>query len=140
MREATPGTVRLKDYRPPNFFIEEVDLRVELFDARAVVRSKLTLRRGDAASPNAALTLDGEDMRLRSVKLDGHLLRPAEYERSDDQLVLPVVPDQFELEIENEIQPQANTTMEGLYRSGGLFCTQCEAEGFRKITYFSRQA
>ena len=136
MRDATPRARRLDEYRPPDFLVDEIDLLVRLFDDRAEVRAALKLRRREAAAVTAPLILDGEALTLRGISLDGQALRPSEYSRTDKSLRLESVPDRCELVVETLIRPQENTALEGLYRSGPLFCTQCEAEGFRKITYF----
>src|SRR6185437_13947611 len=98
------------------------------------VTAKLVIaRKGDASAP---LKLDGEEQKLLSVTLDGRILAASDYRLDDKSLTIPAVPDRFTLEIVSEIAPAANTALEGLYQSGGMFCTQCEPEGFRRITYF----
>ncbi|MEO6341118.1 MAG: M1 family aminopeptidase, partial [Caulobacteraceae bacterium] len=130
--EAVP--VRLADYRPPAFAIDEVNLDFALEPSATRVKARLTIRRaGDAGEP---LRLDGVRLKLVSVAIDGTRVGPSAYALTDDALTIPNVPDSFTLETEVEIDPAANTALEGLYMSGGRFCTQCEAEGFRKITYY----
>ena len=134
MRTDTPQPVRLVDYRPPAFLVDEVALDFRLEPSATRVRAELTLRRnGDHSEP---LRLDGVDLKLRRVAVDGRELAASEYVQNDEGLTVPGAPDAFILETEVEIDPAANTALEGLYMSGGRFCTQCEAEGFRKITFF----
>ncbi len=137
MKEATPRTIYLKDYRAPAFLIERTELRFELGEEATQVEARLQLRRNPAAdTPDAPLVLDGEELELLAVRIDGRELQPYEWVQADDSLTLANVPDAFVLEIVNRIRPQENTRLEGLYKSSGNFCTQCEAEGFRRITYY----
>jgi aminopeptidase N len=133
-----PAIVRRADYLPPDFLIDTVDLHFELDPASTLVRSRLTVRRNPAgADPNEALHLDGEALELVSVRLDGAALGANRYSlRLDGALVIPGMPDQAVLEIETRIAPAANSELSGMYVSGGAFFTQCEAQGFRRITYF----
>jgi len=134
---ASPQPVRLVDYAAPAHRIDTVELTVRLDDEWTLVRSVLRGRRNPDAGPGAApIMLDGQDQELLSVSLDGRLLAPAEYTVAPERLVLPAVDGAFELVIEGRIRPQDNTALEGLYRSGDLYCTQCEAEGFRRITFY----
>jgi len=134
---ASPQPVRLVDYAAPAHRIDTVELTVRLDDEWTLVRSVLRGRRNPDAGPGPApIMLDGQDQELLSVSLDGRLLAPAEYTVSPERLVLPAVDGAFELVVEGRIRPQDNTALEGLYRSGDLYCTQCEAEGFRRITYY----
>jgi aminopeptidase N len=134
MRTDTPVTAQRADYRPPAFLIDRLSLEFDLDPARTVVTSTLQLRR-NPAGPGGDLTLDGEDLQLLEVELDGRsvLDRCACDER---QLILPGCPEAAVLRIRTAVQPQANTRLMGLYVSNGSFFTQCEAEGFRRITYF----
>jgi aminopeptidase N len=125
----------LADYRPPSFLVDTVDLDFSLEPNATRVRSRLTIRR-NAASPEAALRLDGVRLKLTSVALNGAPLDATQYRVDEESLTVFRAPDAFVLETEVEIDPASNTALEGLYMSGGRFCTQCEAEGFRKITYF----
>lgn len=137
MRHATNVPVRLVDYRPADFLIDAVDLDIRLHQTSTRVLARLALRRNPAGDPGAPLLLDGDALTLLGVSLDGRVLDPQEYTATPDQLALAAVPDQpFALEIETELNPSANTQLSGLYRSGSAYCTQCEAEGFRRITYF----
>ena len=134
--DTQPKTILLKDYRPPAYAIEEVTLAVDLFEERARVCSRLICRRNIQAAPEAPLVLQGRQLVLKSVALDGVVLTPDQYRLDDETLTIPTVPERFVLTVETELYPQNNTSLDGLYRSSGNFCTQCEAEGFRKITYF----
>jgi aminopeptidase N len=135
---APPQPVRLKDYRPPAFVVDTVELTFELGEAETTVKSRLGIRRNpDAASPAAPLELDGDALELVSLAIDGEPLGANRYLLTDEGgLVVEGVADAFTLEVETRIDPQSNTALSGLYVSGGNFCTQCEPEGFRRITYF----
>ncbi|MGH6972435.1 MAG: aminopeptidase N, partial [Caulobacteraceae bacterium] len=134
MRTDTPQPVRLTDYRPPDHLVDEVTLDFALAPAATRVKAKLKVRRnGDHTRP---LKFNGERLKLISVALDGRALSAGEYEIDAEFITLPAPPAAFILETEVEIDPEGNKALEGLYMSAGRFCTQCEAEGFRKITYF----
>jgi aminopeptidase N len=135
---APPQPMRLADYRPPAFLIDTVDLAFDLGAQVTHVKSRLAIRRNpEADERTAALELDGEELELVSLALDGEPLGANRYRLSPEGgLILADVPDSFTLDIETQINPQSNTALSGLYVSGGNFCTQCEAEGFRRITYF----
>jgi len=134
MRTDTPQPIKLADYRPPAFLIEEAHLSIQLHPTATRVQARLTVRRnGDHAAP---LRFNGERLKLISVSVDGRALPADEYRLDEEFLAIPNVPAAFILETEVEIDPQNNKALEGLYMSGGRFCTQCEAEGFRKITYW----
>ncbi len=128
-----PRTIYRAEYLEPAFFIDRIDLVFDLAPAATKVSSRMAIRRNRL---NEALVLDGQDFKLLSVKLDDSLLPQGAYQVTPDQLVIQDLPDQFILEIENEIDPVGNKALEGLYMSHGMYCTQCEAEGFRKITYY----
>ncbi|MEX1081140.1 MAG: aminopeptidase N [Halofilum sp. (in: g-proteobacteria)] len=132
---AAPQSVRLVDYTPPAFRIDSVDLRFELDPAATRVTARLAVQRA-TDDPEAPLVLDGEHLTLISVAIAGNELSTDAYRIHERSLTLPEVPDRFELTVVTEISPEANTALEGLYISSGNFCTQCEAEGFRRITYF----
>ena len=136
--DVAPPAVRLSEYRPPAFLIDKVDLVFELEDSDTRVKSRLGIRRNPAAAETAApLRLDGEELDLVSLALDGEVLGANRYQLpSEGGLILAEVPDAFTLEVETRISPKNNTALSGLYMSGGNFCTQCEPEGFRRITYF----
>src|SRR6516164_3400481 len=137
MRTEQARPVRLEDYRPPDWLVESVELDVALDPTATRVRAALTLRpNGNGAAP-APLMLDGEALKLRALKLDGAALPPEQFVVTPDQLTIAQPPQRrFRLEIETVVDPSANTQLLGLYRSGAIYCTQCEAEGFRRITYF----
>ena len=137
MKESQGKTVYLKDYRVPDFLIDETELDVRLFEDHAVVYARLALRRNPASTqPAAPLVLDGRQLELMELRCDGQALAPEAYEVDDDQLRIATVPETFTLNTVVRIRPQDNTSLEGLYKSRVMFCTQCEAEGFRKITYY----
>jgi len=133
---STPRETRLADYRPPAFLVDTIDLTFELDEADTLVSSRLAVRRNPAGDPGAPLRLDGEALDLVSLTLDGAPLGANRYRVDDGQLVIPDLPDTATLEIETRIVPKDNTLLSGLYVSNGSFFTQCEAEGFRRITYF----
>jgi len=133
----TPQTVYLKDYRPPDFAIEQVDLTFDIHEDRTMVFSKLRMRKRSAAQDrNPPLVLDKGHFEIASVIADSMVLVPGEYEAGEDYFRLAATPDRFTLEIGSVLKPQDNTSLEGLYRSGHILCTQCEAQGFRNITPF----
>jgi len=135
--DTQPKTILLKDYRPPAYVIDEVALAVDLFEERARVFSRLVCRRNSRAGSAALpLVLQGRELVLKGVTLDGVALGVEQYRLDAETLTIPEVPERFVLTVETEIYPQNNTSLDGLYRSSSNFCTQCEAEGFRKITYF----
>lgn len=130
-------TIYLKDYTPYPFTISTVHLRVELDPQQTRVTSRLTLQRNpDADDQQAPLELNGEHLELLGVSLDDHKLSENKYSYDGSILCIENLPDAFELEVVTRIAPQANTALEGLYRSSGNYCTQCEAEGFRRITCY----
>ena len=137
MRDAQPQTIFLKDYQVPDFLIDKTDLHFTLGEEVTVVVSRLSLRRNPASTlADASLVLQGQELSLKALSLDGRILDDNDYKLSADSLTISAVPDQFILECTTEIKPQENTSLEGLYKSSSMYCTQCEAEGFRKITYY----
>ena len=149
MSPPTPAITRLADYRPPAFLIEEVALHFELGATETWVEATLDLRRNPLARRGAGgpaatgladqagpLRLDGEDLELAWLRLDGRPLGPGDYAVDATGLTLFQVPERCRLESRVRIRPAENTRLEGLYLSKGMLCTQCEAEGFRRITYF----
>ncbi len=137
MYRTTPAAIHLKDYRPPEFLIDRADLHLDLDPTETHVEANLLIRRNPAATRgDGDLHLDGEQLQLDEVTLDGTMLPPAQYQQTESALIVRRVPDRFELRTKVRIRPEANTALEGLYLSKDLLCTQCEAEGFRRITYF----
>lgn len=137
MRNGTPKTIRLRDYKAPDFIVESVELLFDLKEVGTRVTSTLSVRRNPKGDSGAPLHLDGENLKLISLKLGGAPVIPKNYVLTDESLQLRDLPERpFQLEIVTEINPRDNTALEGLYVSAGMFCTQCEAQGFRKITYF----
>ena len=125
--------IYLKDYKAPAFTVDSVNLDFNLSEDFCRVVAKSQIRRTEAG---AALHLNGEELKLVSIKINDKPLTADQYQITEEELIVPSVPDNFTLEIETELQPQNNTSLEGLYKSNGIFCTQCEAQGFRKITFF----
>lgn len=137
MKNNQAQTIRLQDYTVPDYFISKVALKIKLGEEITVVQSHLSMMINPASQKKSpALVLQGESLTLISVILNGVRLREDQYSLTDSTLTIPNVPEAFELEIETNIKPQENTALSGLYKSSGNFCTQCEAEGFRRITYF----
>ena len=137
MRTEEARPVRLEDYRPPDWLVESVELDVTLDPVATLVRATLTLRPNGNGTAPAPLMLDGDALELRALKLDGAALPPEQFVATADRLTIAQPPHRpFRLEIETVVDPSANTQLMGLYRSGSIYCTQCEAEGFRRITYF----
>lgn len=128
-----PQTIYLKDYTVPDYFIDHVELTFHLDDEQTKVSSQLSMRLNPKGK-RAPLKLNGENLTLLSVRLNRKEL--TDYQQTADALIIDNLPDEFVLNIDNVINPKANTALEGLYLSNGMLCTQCEAEGFRKITYF----
>ncbi|XP_059661811.1 puromycin-sensitive aminopeptidase-like [Cornus florida] len=132
----TPKEIFLKDYKMPDYYFDAVDLKFSLGEEKTTVSSKITVfpRVEDSSSP---LVLDGQDLKLVSVKVNSKELKAEDFYLDSRHLTLRSPPSgRFTLEIVTEIYPHMNTSLEGLYKSSGNFCTQCEAEGFRKITFY----
>ncbi len=125
----------LADYQPPAFTIKQIALTIELDDTKTKVISCLNVER---KTDNADLVLNGEQLKLNALVLNNKRLTEAQYQLNNSQLIIAseLLEDAFSLEIETEIDPSNNTALEGLFKSGNAFCTQCEAEGFRRITYY----
>ena len=130
-----PKETFLADYLVPNYLVDNVALYFDLGRTDTTVRSVLSMRRNPMGEGGDCV-LDGEKLTLKSIKIDGRELQGNEYLRTDKALMISKVPEKFDLEIEVLIHPDKNTALEGLYHSGRLLCTQCEAEGFRRITYY----
>ena len=139
MKDVQPQPVYLKDYRVPDFFIEETKLTFDLQEEFTRVVSKLVIRRNPEANNNNPLVLQGQDLKLEQVSIDNVPKSLSDY-RLDDQLngqsLIINIPDQCQLSCTTIIDPENNTSLEGLYQSSSMYCTQCEAEGFRKITFY----
>jgi aminopeptidase N len=136
MRTDTAQSVRLSDYRPTDYLIDRVDLDVQLHLTQTRVRARLTVRPNPAGRAGALLVLNGDGLTVTKVLLDGTELNVADI-ATPDRLTLAMPPAcEFIIETHTLIDPSANTQLMGLYRSGSAYCTQCEAEGFRRITYF----
>ncbi len=137
MRTEQPKMIYLKDYQAPDYLIDETHLTFELFDDHSLVHAQLVMRRNPARGAGLPpLVLDGELMELLGVKLDDSDLGAADYQLTADSLTLQPRSESFTVDTSVRIHPETNTALEGLYKSTGMFCTQCEAEGFRKITYY----
>ncbi len=149
MKNAQARTTYLKDYLPPNFLIETTELDFDLYEDCATVVAKLLFVRneltGEEAKQSASdtLVLNGQDQVLEELILEGKKLEPGDYLLDDETLTIPALAsllgraaDRFTLQIRTRLEPQNNTALEGLYKSRKMFCTQCEAEGFRRITYY----
>ncbi len=139
MRTQQGQAIHLKDYREPDYWAKTVDLNFDLQPDATLVTSKVTFERNKTAKSGASLMLDGDELKLVSVSIDGKPLTPAQYVETSTTLTIPKPPAKrkFDVEIVTEVDPAANTKLMGLYRSGGNYCTQCEAEGFRRITFFT---
>ncbi len=130
-------TTYLADYTPPAYLVEQIHLEFQLQPTETRVHARMSMQRNpESTPPHPPLSLDGRELELCALLLDGHPLQPEHYSLTDEQLIIHTPPTAFELTIETRIQPDKNRSLEGLYRSGTLYCTQCEAEGFRKITYY----
>ena len=135
-RTTTARPILLKNYKKPNYSVSTVDLDFQLHSTKTIVTSKVGYERAKGVKSGTSLILDGDGLTLVSIKMDGKVIDENRYIASADQLTLIDPPKQFELEIVTEVNPTANTALSGLYRSSGNYCTQCEAQGFRRITYF----
>ncbi|MBY6030055.1 aminopeptidase N [Halomonas sp. DP8Y7-1] len=131
-----PQPIHLSDYLPPAYRVTRTELSFDLAPGATRVKARLHLERHPEREAGEALWLDGEQLSLVSIAIDGRPLSNDEYELSDKGLSIAKVPASFVLETDVEIAPEDNTALSGLYRSGGMFCTQCEAEGFRRITFY----
>jgi aminopeptidase N len=137
MKESGPRIVKLENYSPSPFLITEVFLTFELHEHQSKVHSVLKINGNpEYEGPLAELVLDGQDLKLLSLKLDGEILTKDKYSLTPEKLYISVSKQTFSIEVETEINPSANTALQGLYKSGNIFCTQNEPEGFRRITYF----
>ena len=137
MRTEQPKMIYLKDYQAPDYLIDETNLTFELYEDHALVHAQLVMRRNPVRGAGLpALVLDGQQLELVSLALDDRQLADGDYQLSDSHLTLQPTQERFVVDSTVRIHPESNTALEGLYKSSGMFCTQCEAEGFRKITYY----
>ncbi|MEM6415700.1 MAG: aminopeptidase N [Pseudomonadota bacterium] len=138
MRPDTPpkNPTRLANYQPYDFIIDAVALDFDLDPESTTVTSTLNVRRREGVDPQAPLVLDGEEISLVSIRLDDNPLAPDRYQLDENTLTIKDLPNKFTLHIVNTCSPATNTSLSGLYVSNDMFCTQCEAEGFRRITYY----
>ncbi|MBY7732356.1 aminopeptidase N [Vibrio splendidus] len=127
----TPQAKYRKDYQSPSHTISEIDLTFDLYDSASIITAISSVKQEKESS---TLVLDGEGLKLVSVLVEGK--EWTQYEQSETLLTLNELPKDFTLTIVTEVDPEGNSALEGLYKSGGAFCTQCEAEGFRRITYY----
>lgn len=134
MKTDAPKVIKLSDYKAPDYLVETIDLVLHLDNTKTLVQSKMKIVRNSKES--APLILNGEELTLLSVKCNGEKVSDYNYSTETQLLTIPNVPAEFTLEIENEINPEANKTLDGLYKSGTIFCTQNEPEGFRRITFY----
>ncbi|MFT4563337.1 MAG: aminopeptidase N [Gammaproteobacteria bacterium] len=137
MQKPNPQTTYLNDYTPPPFLISTVALDIDIADTATRVSAALEIQRNpESSDPNAALVLDGDELELLTVSIDGRKLADTEFDCSPSELKIENLPNQFRLDTEVRIHPDKNTQLMGLYRSKDGYFTQCEAEGFRRISYF----
>ncbi|MAX91290.1 MAG: aminopeptidase N [Pseudomonas sp.] len=137
MRTEQPKVIHLKDYQVPDYLIDETHLTFELYEDRTMVHAQLVMRRNpEAGAGLPSLRLDGQDLELISLSINDRPLGLGDYEIGEESLTLQPDAANFTLDSTVVIHPESNTALEGLYKSGSMFCTQCEAEGFRKITYY----
>jgi aminopeptidase N len=134
--EQAPQAIYLKDYTVPDYLIAKTELHVDIYDGYTLVTSNLSLRANPEAKPVSQLRLHGTDLELISLAINGNALAESSYEFSEETLTIKHTPAQFLLTSVTKIYPEKNTSLEGLYKSRTMYCTQCEAEGFRKITYY----
>ncbi|MDH0732104.1 aminopeptidase N [Pseudomonas sichuanensis] len=137
MRTEQPQVIYLKDYQAPEYLIDETHLTFELFEDHTLVHAQLVMRRNpERGAGLPPLVLDGQQLELLRASLDDQELQAGDYQLDDSSLTLQPKTECFTLDTSVKIHPESNTALEGLYKSGKMFCTQCEAEGFRKITYY----
>ena len=135
MKHSPGQTIFLKDYQQPAFWIDTVNLEFDLFDDHAIVTSTVLYQRNGEAT-ETDLELFGAELELQKISVNDYELTESDYTIDEESLILTNLADEFTLEVITKIYPQDNESLEGLYQSSGNFCTQCEAQGFRKITYF----
>ncbi|MBT3984441.1 MAG: aminopeptidase N [Bacteriovoracaceae bacterium] len=133
--KSAPQEIKLSEYRAPDYLIEKVFLTIEIDDYKTVIKSKMGVVKNHTGE-SRPLVLDGEGLTLESVAIDEVMIGDHEYKLGDESLTLYPTAHNFVVEIENTINPSANTALEGIYKSGPIICSQCEPHGFRWITYF----
>lgn len=136
IEQSQPKPTYLADYKTPDFLIDSVELQFELTETVTTVQTQLVIKRQGDHAHDLVLDGDSETLTLLELALDGHVLTPSQYQIEKETLQIPNVPNEFVVTIKNQITPQTNTQLMGLFKSGDLFCTQCEPQGFRRITYF----
>jgi len=137
MKDGTPKTIYLKDYKKPDYLISDIHLTFDLHNTETKVKSVMKIKcNHEDSEGQRPLTLNGEELVLNSVKVNEQEISPDEYLITDETLTLKNLPKEFTLEINNTINPEANKALDGLYKSGDIYCTQNEPEGFRRITYY----
>src|SRR3569832_974929 len=137
MRTETEHTIYLKDYAPTPYRVDKVELDVMIAPDTSRVRALLTLSPREGTEPGTPLVLDGDELKLNSIAIDGSPLPLTAYDTTETTLTIVLPPSrQFVLDTEVILEPEKNVRLMGLYRSGGTWCTQCEPEGFRRITYY----
>ncbi|MFT6011937.1 MAG: aminopeptidase N, partial [Candidatus Azotimanducaceae bacterium] len=138
MKEGQPKAILLKDYQVPAYLIDSTELHVEINDDITLVTTTLIVRKNpESTGATSDLVLDGgKDLVTRSIKINDRDLLSNEYAEQAESLTLFSVPENFTLSTQVAIKPQDNTGLEGLYKSGDMYCTQCEAQGFRNITWY----
>lgn len=136
LKKAAMNAQYRKDYQPSDYEILTTALTFDIHEGHTEVTNKMHIRRNTAAKINAPLILNGEDQELRSLQLNTHPLSPKDYKQSKTDLRLDQLPEDFTLTVVSRIHPELNTKLEGLYQSKGMFCTQCEPHGFRRITFY----
>ncbi len=134
--KGTTQAIFLKNYAPPTYRVDNIDLHVTLEESQATIIATLQIHRANDTATETPLVLDGEALTLKSIEIDDRPLDNNEFKLSNNSLSIATVPSNFKLTLTTLTEPQNNTTLNGLYKSSGNFCTQCEAEGFRRITYF----
>lgn len=136
MNQQQPKTIYLKDYQPYPFVINSIFMHVDLHEDATIVSSVLSIARKDPKNQHEPLILNGQELILKKILLDGEPLSAENYQLTEETLTINNLPAEFSLETVVEIKPQNNTKLSGLYKSSGNYCTQCESQGFRRITYF----
>ena len=137
MKTDVATTIRLSDYLPPDFLVSHVDMAFDLHPTETRVVTTLHMRRNPKGFDGTPVVLEGDELTFVALLLDGKPVAPELFTVEPDKLVFPNPPQQpFTLTIETQLNPSANTKLMGLYRTNGVYCTQCEEEGFRRITYF----